>query len=674
MPGPSHPCEPPWRRELAAIGVLLLLAAVYFTVLELREPYYFLWDDNASYHLPCHVYTFDSVFGHGELPHVNYHQYLGYTYLASGQPAVLYPPLYLGLAIARLGWGDLRAVVDVLAILHLVASALGMYALLRRLGLGRAAGVAASLLWMTLPFLVVVSRSWIVVAYAAAYLPWSLWLVERLLERPSAPRVLALGAVKALLFYQGYVQYAVLWAIFESGYLLLRLLTGRDGAWRRQALAYAAALAASAALAAPLLLPMALAKQASAHRAGSLSFAELVSNSLPVAAFLEAQVFRVQPRAVHLATGAIFYVGLPNLLALAALVVARRQRAFAIAAAVALAALVLSTRAFGVAYHLPVLSSFRWPFKSFLIAAFFLVVAAAGGYGALLASRRRWPQVVGVVLLAAAVAGNLAIVLSPWLDAPFGPNRVDRDVAAIRAETARRFPVDQGRAVSMWMTPLERHLDRLLAFDYATLAGAYHLGGYEPLIARENLELALGLDYSNIFRHELTRERLDHLSSWSVRFLVLPERSAFPGFARLRASLARHSQLRPAYRGDGIEVWENAAALPFAFFVEPEVSPVDVEWGPSWVRLATAGRGGLLRLNVAPLEGYVWTADGRDMGPVAYDPGRHLVIEVPPGARAVEVRYVDVPFRLGCAVLLAFLAGTAAVWTRRRWRRSMAPR
>ncbi len=664
--------EPLWRRELAPIGLLLVLVGAYFAVLELARPHYFLWDDNASFYLPCYAYNAWALTGEGALPHVNYHQYLGHTYLASGQTAVLYPPVYLALAVAQWIWGDLRSTIDVLAVLHLALAAVGMYALLRRLALSRTVSLLTALLWMSFPFLVQVSSNWIFASYAAALLPWSLLLLDRLLAAPSAGRVLALAVVKALFFYQGYVQYAVLATLFECCYLAVRWALDRSSraGWRRALRHYLLALAAGGVLAAPLLLPMLHAKQLSAYRTGSLSFAEFLSNALSLRTFLLAQAFRMEPRAIHLATGALFYVGIPHLAAVVALVLSRGRRRgggrFLFCAVVAAAAFALSTRAYGMMYFVPLLSSFRWPFKSFLIFLFFLAIAAAGAYESAWRDRRRWVRGLGLALLLSGIVANVTIVMVPSFDIPFGPNRIDKDVKEIRREIAGFFPLEKGRVVSLWLSPLEPRIYRLLVFNYATLAGAYHLGGYDPLIARENLELAVNLEYSNIFRYELTQESLDYLSSWSVRFLMVPEREEF------HRVFARFPQLRRVYRGHGIEVYENAAALPFAYFPGPEITPVPVDWEVNGLRIPTAGRGGLLRIGVAPLSWYVWSVDGREMGPVSYDEGRHLLLEVPPGAREVRVRYVDVPFLLGVGVLLAFILAVGSTWALRRMSRRRA--
>jgi hypothetical protein len=467
--------EPPVRRpraELPAAAALLLLAGLLFAALEARMPFYFLWDDNVSFYLPSYVYNLEAVLG-GEIPHVNYHQYLGHTHLAAGQTAVLYPPLYPALVLTGLVWGDQRPAVDVLAVGHLLFSALGMFVLLRHRRVERRASVVAALLWVSFPFLAQVSRNWIFVAYAAAWLPWSFFLLGRLLDAPRrTSSIFTLGAVKALLISQGYVQYAILLVLYESLYLLLHWFQlHRLRCPRRQvfdeARAWVLALLASAALAAPVLLPMLHAKQVSAYRSGGLSFQELTSLSLDAVDFLKAQVFLLTPRAVHETSTAMFYLGLPNLLALGILFRDRRP-VFKQVLLVAAAALVLSTAAYGVMYYVPLLSSFRWPFKSFLFVAFFLAVALGRAYQLFFEDERRGVRRAGAVLAALALAGNAGVLLTR--DEPFGPNRIEESVAGLREAAAQRYPLAAGRAVSMWLNPGEPEIHRFLAFNHATLA------------------------------------------------------------------------------------------------------------------------------------------------------------------------------------------------------------
>lgn len=708
----SAPSSRSDQRLFVAVGLAVLC---FFGGLQLIRPHYFLWDDNASFYLPSYVYGFESLTEEGQLAQLDPHQYLGYTFLASGQTGVLYPPVYLAMGLAKLIGGDLRHGIDILAVLHFLAAAWGMLALLRRFGVEGRIAALASTWWCTFPFLVLVSRNWIFVSYTAAFLPWCLLLLERLVERPSFGRALALAAAKALFFCQGYVQYFVLASLFEGLYLVGRWLFGRRA---QPALggsptsagvvagAFAGAGLLTTILAAPLLLPMLKAKSVSAYRMGSLSFEEFLSNALDPSVFFGAQLFRMEPRAIHLATGAIFYVGLPCLGALAwglrAFLGPARSSAseadprrrfvhlLGLTLGLAVLALLASTRLYGIAHAIPLLSSFRWPFKFFALFLFYVSIAAALGFAAMAADRRRRVRLLAPVLLVIGIASHGFIAAHPHWAQPFGPNRVDRPVAEVRAEVAETFPLDRGRVVSLWLSPLEPRVYRFLIFQYATLAGAHHLGGYDPLVARENLDLAVKLEYSNIFRYELNQDSLNYLGSWSVRFLVLPLRE------NLSEILAGFPELRRIHLDEQLEVWENARALPFAYFLgdpglggpgsgdpgggrPPEaVPPEKIHFGPDGPRLELEGlkaaeSGGWLRLQVAPLDGYVAYADGEALGPPEVDEQRHPMVRVPPGTRVLHLRYVDVPFLVGVGLASALLLSSLVLWALARLRASRNP-
>lgn len=665
--GPSR-----WREAVLLVTVVAVTLA-WYGVVEWVKPGYFLWDDNAAYYLPCYVYNHHALVGEGQLPHVNFHQYLGHIYLGSGQSAVLYPPVYLAVGLARAVWGDPLHAIDLLALLHLAAAAAGMVLLLRHLGVGRPSAALTALLWVTLPFLPQVSRSWIFISYVAALLPFNLLCLERLLAAPSARRVLALAAVKALLFYQGYVQYAVLVALFDGLYTLTRWAWDRElrAGWRRVAAYYLGALAATGALAAPLLVPMVQVRALSAYRASALSYPEFISNALPVAPFAWAQVFVMKAHAIHLASGAIFYVGLPVLAALAVLLLTPLRRRpgaapFVSAAVVSLVALVFATRAHGLFYGVPLMSSFRWPFKYFLLFLFFAAVAT-GGCGALLQRITGWWRWLAPALLAAALASHGVIGLQRTWDRPFGPNRLDQPIAALEAEIDAMLPDTPGRVVSLWMKPLHPRIERLLVFNYATLVGAYHLGGYDPLIAAENLELALNLEFSNIFRNRLSPELLAYLSAWGVRYFTVPERPAF------QRALGAFPQLVRRFQAGGIEVWENRGAQPIAHFQRAASTALPFTWGINDLRIATSGQGGVLQVALAPLPWYVWSADGVEQGAVTYDQRRQMQLAVPPGTQVVVVRYVDVPFRLGSGICAAFVLSVLGCWLLRARRQHGSP-
>ncbi len=655
----AHPDSPPWSpRDLSADLALLLATLAWLAGLQAVFPSYFLWDDNATFFLPQYAFNWRTLATHGELPLVSFHQYLGYLYHGSGQSAVLYPAVYLAAGLSQTLLGDLRHTMDVLASLHLVGGALAMSALLRhRLGAQRWIAAGGGLLWVTFPFLAQVGRNWIVVTYSAMVLPLNLLALESLLRRPSPSRIAALAAVKALYFYQGYVQYPVLAALLDLFYLGARWLVDSEARrrWSRSAAAYAVAILGCGLLAAPVLLPMLEAKSLSAYRTGSLSFEEFISNAMPLGSFVDAQMLRPTGPVIHQAGASIFYVGAPCLLALLLLLFFLRRRPgagpFVAAGLVALLALLFSTRAYGVAYWLPLLSSFRWPFKFFLLFLFFTTVAVVGACELVRRRRPRDGQWLAALVLTVAIGTNLAVLFDPAHDRPFGPNRLHGTVEELVAETAERLgDPSAGRVVSLWLAPDESRIARYLIFNFASLANAYHLGGYDPLIARSRLDLAMGLEFSNIFRWDLDPRALEHLSSWSVRYLLVPSRD------ELRSRIESLPLLRLLSSRDGIDVWENPAAWPFAAFVDSPYQALETRFLANEVRIETKGRSGPVRITLAPLAAYRAYADDRPI-PLAETPSHHLVIEVPPTCAEVRIRFEDSGIRLGGALALLALLG-----------------
>ena len=69
--------------------------------------------------LPNLVHTFDSLLG-GELAQYNFHQFLGYPFLAAGQTGVLYPLNYLAVFLSRMLLGHSFLAVDLLVVMHLL--------------------------------------------------------------------------------------------------------------------------------------------------------------------------------------------------------------------------------------------------------------------------------------------------------------------------------------------------------------------------------------------------------------------------------------------------------------------------------------------------------------------------------------------------------------------------
>src|SRR5271154_1601873 len=102
----------PLIRALVALWLLLV-------IVETARPLFFLHDDNASWFTPTYVHDFRTLAETGQLAEINFYQYGGEPFLEQGQPAVLYPPVYLAVALAKGIFGDLRWTIDLLAAMHL---------------------------------------------------------------------------------------------------------------------------------------------------------------------------------------------------------------------------------------------------------------------------------------------------------------------------------------------------------------------------------------------------------------------------------------------------------------------------------------------------------------------------------------------------------------------------
>lgn len=141
----------------------------------------------------------------GSFPFWNPDSFGGQPFFANGSSAVLYPPRLVAALLLPPDWAH-----DVLSIFHLLLAGVSMWLLLRELRLGVLASLMGSAAWMLSPF----NMAWLhleVVAPAAAWLPLSLLLVNRAVERESwrdagaAAVALACTLVSGHLLFMGLV-------------------------------------------------------------------------------------------------------------------------------------------------------------------------------------------------------------------------------------------------------------------------------------------------------------------------------------------------------------------------------------------------------------------------------------------------------------------------------------
>lgn len=171
------------------------------------------WDAIAQFY-PWRVF-YAKWMGQGIIPLWNPHQFCGTPFLANGQSAVLYPLNLLFLIF------DPITAFTVYAALHLFLAAAFTYLLLRELGCGELGGIVGGITFAFCAFMV----RWLELPTfvgAAVWLPLSLFLVHRSVERRSVFYAMLSGLAIALAFLAGHLQIAfyvlfasVLWWLWE---------------------------------------------------------------------------------------------------------------------------------------------------------------------------------------------------------------------------------------------------------------------------------------------------------------------------------------------------------------------------------------------------------------------------------------------------------------------------
>jgi len=195
----EHPADR-WKN----IGLLLGVLSVFFVLLEILHPYYWLQADNRDSYLPFFIHNWHAV-AQGKFALFNFFQNLGTPHFSVGQTAVFYPPVYAAAALSLLFSGQLYWTMDIFAVLHLLAGAAGMFLLLRRLQNENAASLAGAVSWALSGFAMVTSCNSIISLPLIAFFPFMLFYCLRL--NSDGKGLWPLVAARLLFFYAGYINY-----------------------------------------------------------------------------------------------------------------------------------------------------------------------------------------------------------------------------------------------------------------------------------------------------------------------------------------------------------------------------------------------------------------------------------------------------------------------------------
>ncbi len=649
------------RQAVCQPFILALVALwIFFTILETVTPHFFLHDDSASQFLDSFVHDYRVLTETGRLAEVNLYQYGGEPFLEQGQTAVLYPPVYFGVTLAKAGSSDVRWCIEWIAIGHLTVGMMGFYFWLRQGGVAPSLAAWGGLAWVFSPFILIVGSSWVMLSFLAAWLPWLFWAFERLLARPSYLSAFALGTFMGLLFLQGYVQWLLYTILFLSLYAVLRFVSAKD--LKRGPVFYHLAIAAVVflILVLPLLLPMAHATNASEARSVPLSMARALIYSVPKTDLIHALFFQFRPHLVFGTSSAIVYTPalllFPLIGAWFLLAGERFRRRLFPLLLLSIFAVLFSSRWHVLLTLLPVFERFRWPFKVFIFADFFLLsslVLTLASWGdrpmRLLGRPSRWAE----ACLATVVFLNLLVALTCHRGNTFSPVTLP----SVENSLPPGIDFNSGRVVSVGEIPYAETGYRYMTYCYGTFFAVPCIGGYNPLVGREQLRFADGITFPNLYSGPISPEIRQHFAAHAVRYWIVDPVSS------QAAEVSKLPGLKLISNGADRLIFEDTAAEPLAYSPTDPLTAYPVTYSGNSLLVKIDRPTESLEVSVGPTDGWWYRLDAGAWQRAPYQDDR-LQVTVSPSTRQLEVSYFDPRFRDGLtgSSLLLLVLGLILTW------------
>ncbi|MGC8667006.1 MAG: YfhO family protein [Chthonomonadales bacterium] len=546
-----------WPYALIALFVLLVLYPFVFGGKCLY------WGDLSLYFYPLY-----DVMAHalrsGRLPLWNPYVNCGQPLLGNPQSSVFYPS-----TLVYLLWSPWRAYTVVVAA-HLILAGWGTYLYLLRLTNDRAASALAGALFAGSGY-VVARLQFPTMVQAMAYLPWILWLIDRVIAEPRVLNGVFLCLALACLLAAGHAQVAYMTLACALVYGGVRIWQMRVSGRRTRAavttLGWAGmlALVLNSVQLLPTLQLFRMSTRTHLTWAETNRFVLLPEQLLN---FLVPRFFGDPSRGDYWGAGNAWepcvYVGIPALcLAVLALAASRGRMAVRFYGWLALISLLLALGRYGgifwAAYYLvPGISSFHDPARFAFLTTFALCILA--GLGMKLLKDLGVPAAgrAGIFVVACVQPAVLSGTFNPGAT----PEAVEARPAFVALPDARAHRVYSAQHQEVWQryvnyadygpagaTTLKWFADTLEP-NLGMRFGIAEASGYEPVPVRWVAEVD-SLVRSALMRHRRNLPEL--LSLFDARWLVLPQGTRYrhPGLAPLRVPGAAVYQVQ----GSGTGAW-----------------------------------------------------------------------------------------------------------------------
>jgi hypothetical protein len=546
------------KRWWPALVVALVIAWRYGAPLVGRVWHF---EDISAYFVPLYSSAARAM-RHGEFPTWDPGAWSGQPLVGDPQLGLFYPPNWIWMLVAPV------RVYAWLQLFHVVVGAAGMWALARARGRSTAAAAIAATSLAAGAFCVLELRHAMFVA-TTAWLPWTLWAVERLAQRRSVDHALWVALTLALALLAGGWSMLVWGALVLAVYAAAAIARADD---RRARITLVVALAGAGALA--LALAMVQIVPALAHARLSpraLGVTREFASSYAWPSWRYAATLLVPTMFGDTARGT--YVGAPDqwelcgygigliggLLAIASLGLRERRGERIALFLLTVVACEIARGADGflqpLLARLPMFSSLRCPARALYVWTLAAPLLAADGVDAL---AELWPRRATWLrpLLVAAVAAELLFIF-----------RGENPSTTMAAAEARPAAIDWLRAHS---APGRATNDVHLGNRFHNMGMRWRFesaGGYHSLPIWRYLNLLWIANHGAPYPRAQLGDDLTGQGLWSFASPIVDLLSVQWVMAPRDRPIDAQGWTRAFAGDDGIDVWRNHNALPRAFVV-----------------------------------------------------------------------------------------------------------
>lgn len=696
------------HKLLTDIAVTVLLCAVMLIAMEIRQPFFFLQDDNCDSYICQYVHSLRSV-SNGEFPLYNFHQLGGSAFLEKGQTGQLNLFVYLGCFLSCLFLGHIGGIVDFTVALYFAAGAVGMLLLLqKRFKVRSYVSIIGAICWSFNSFSVYCSSNWIVTAILTGTLPWIILGTQYLIEHGGAKGVILAALPKVFLFYGGHPQYFIYAVIFDYLFAVTYIAVFAERkAIIRQECRFTIRYFVSGLLltlwSLPLLGPMFEAMRHSVDRSGALIWDDFIKNKFRIVFFLQGLInpfltcdftdceiidgkkeyYIIALDAIQKNMSHIGYIllvaavwGFVHLISRIINKAKRDDRdrllirqMYSLIPAGVIALLWAGTDWFNmIVYRIPVLNQFRYPLKLMQIVLFFLIVFSTLSLEMFTGQIKSiCIKKIAPVLLVAVQCINLLIVyfvlpvryFGVYMNSPVPYEESLSDMlSGSRYVTVLDHPMYWDLYnLNEYGAPVRTAQDTVsfLSNNFATYFGLDCICGYDLMMTSEmataNDNLLMNYDDVGGNIYDIYPDMVPQMRSRSVNYYITQAR-----FADYAESNLEQYGIVKVYQDDNRAVFYDDMAMPRAYCMSDSsegYQKLDIDEHVNYLRVITPAdfEGGSVTVSFTHDRRFIGTVDGETV--TIIDSGKYddmTISGVAPGSHEVIYRFVDNTFR-NCLII-----------------------